>query len=1200
MECSSFEKKCSMKKLLFILFISMSISQAMSQGSLRITEVMSNGSTMDWFELTNISNQSIDIAGYRFDDNSFSFASSVPLNGITTLAPGERVFFIEGNNSMIQSFVSFWGLSNIQVGNYVGSNLGFSTAGDGVIIFDASGLEVTRVSFGAATAGKSFYWGYDVSGQFNVNYVGANNVGLVSSLGTMESQVTSVSVDASANWASPGTSIVTCPQFNSYFQDADNDGYGNVDAVVEDCIAPNGYVANEGDCDDNNPVLNAGAIEICNGSDDNCDGEVDEYVMNTYYIDVDMDGFGNLNEMVLACQLPVGFADNADDCDDAMLLYLDSDFDGFGGLVLDGCGVETSSDCDDSNAAIYPGASEICNEQDDNCDGSVDESVQSLFYSDEDGDGFGNMDAPVFACSVGNGIVENSNDCDDNNASIYPQAVEICNLIDDNCNLEIDEFAEVPFYQDMDGDGFGNANEMIMACFSIQGYVSNDQDCDDNMLTYVDNDGDGFGSDIADACGVSNLDDCDDFDATTYPGASELCDALDNNCNGDVDELFGQNMFYADEDGDGFGDLNNVIFACVQPEGTVTNSDDCDDANFTFEDLDGDGYGSEVQIACGVLLGGDCDDFSNTLNPGTAEVCNDQDDDCDGEVDEFVLIAFYGDADGDGFGSANDAVFSCVVVPGYVLNGDDCDDAIFLYEDLDGDGEGSLTLAACGVDNSLDCDDSNVEINTLAVEVCDDQDQNCNGEVDENVTSLFYADADMDGFGDVNQFVLSCDAPQGYVDNSEDCDDLNLTYSDEDGDGFGSTELSACGVDNNSDCNDFEVTYLDMDGDGFGSMEWEACGVDNDVDCDDANAAINPLAIEMCNDMDENCNLEVDEGVLNAYYADADVDGFGNQNDVVFACSLVSGYVNNADDCDDAMLLYVDADADGQGGDIMSACGVSSTGDCNDMNASINSNSIELCNGVDDNCNQEIDENVGTEFFADVDGDGFGNLNISIVACEQPNGYVTNSFDCDDSQLLYLYQDFDGFGGTVFDACGVSNSLDCMDFDDSVNPSAIEVCDNVDQNCDGQVDEGMLTSFYADTDGDGYGDSQASIELCESTVGYVADSTDCNDSDALINPGAVEIFDNAIDENCDGQVEVFVQEVEGMTWEMYPNPASENVFVTLSSIPSNEVVIYQSNGQLVKRFTTNQAQIIIDVQELENGIYFLRIDSESRMFVVSH
>jgi len=175
----------------------------------RITEAMSssngNGTpTKDFFELTNYGSSAISISGWKMDDNSFAIGTAVALNGITTIGAGESVVFIESLfGSDVSSFRTFWGgLTGVQVGYYSGSGVGLSSAGDGVIVFDSSAAEVSRVSFPAATSGKSFYWGYNpVTGVVDASYNG-----LVSAVGTIGAQVT---VTSNGDVASIGTAIGT-------------------------------------------------------------------------------------------------------------------------------------------------------------------------------------------------------------------------------------------------------------------------------------------------------------------------------------------------------------------------------------------------------------------------------------------------------------------------------------------------------------------------------------------------------------------------------------------------------------------------------------------------------------------------------------------------------------------------------------------------------------------------------------------------------------------------------------------------------------------------------------------------------------------------------------------------------------------------------------------------------------------------------
>ena len=91
------------------------------------------------------------------------------------------------------------------------------------------------------------------------------------------------------------------------------------------------------------------------------------------------------------------------------------------------------------------------------------------------------------------------------------------------------------------------------------------------------------------------------------------------------------------------------------------------------------------------------------------------------------------------------------------------------------------------------------------------------------------------------------------------------------------------------------------------------------------------------------------------------------------------------------------------------------------------------------------------------------------------------------------------------DGDGYTSDTDCNDANAAINPGASEVCDGIDNNCNGNIDEGVQTTFYADADGDGYGDAASTTLACSVPAGYVADATDCNDANASINPGAAEV-----------------------------------------------------------------------------------------------
>ncbi len=192
----------------------------------------------------------------------------------------------------------------------------------------------------------------------------------------------------------------------------------------------------------------------------------------------------------------------------------------------------------------------------------------------------------------------------------------------------------------------------------------------------------------------------------------------------------------------------------------------------------------------------------------------------------------------------------------------------------------------------------------------------------------FYRDADNDTYGNQNISIAqpSPTPPTGYVANNTDCNDNNAAINP------GATEIVADGVD--QDCNTSELCYTDIDNDDFGistlinSSDLD-CGDANEAyvvgDCNDNNAAINPLATEVCNSADDDCDGLIDEGVQNTYYRDFDNDTYGNPTATTMACSAPSGFVSN-------------------------------NTDCNDGSASVNPGAMEVCNGTDDDCDGLIDE----------------------------------------------------------------------------------------------------------------------------------------------------------------------------------------------------------------------------------------------------
>ncbi|WAS89456.1 MULTISPECIES: RCC1 domain-containing protein [unclassified Corallococcus] len=332
--------------------------------------------------------------------------------------------------------------------------------------------------------------------------------------------------------------------FQAWHLDQDGDQYGLSSQSVQACARPSGYSPNAGDCDDLQPSLNPGAPEICDGVDNNCNGQVDEGLPAlTWYRDEDGDGFGSASQSVQSCRQPAGYVAN-------------------------------TSDCNDASSAIRPGAAEVCDGVDNDCDSLVDEGIpKSTWYRDADGDGFGYATHEAQDCRQPIGYVSNASDCNDSNANIQPGATEVCDGLDNDCDAQVDEGVKLNFYRDADSDTYGRGSPLT-ACTQPVGYAERTGDCNDN-------------------------------NGSINPGALEVCDGLDNDCNGQTDDGLSMQTWYRDADGDTFGTSSSTRSYCSQPSGYVS-------------------------------VAGDCNDSSASANPGAAEICGDDiDNNCDGYADGY-------------------------------------------------------------------------------------------------------------------------------------------------------------------------------------------------------------------------------------------------------------------------------------------------------------------------------------------------------------------------------------------------------------------------------------------------------------------------------------------------------------------------------------------------------------------------------------
>ncbi|MFN3202856.1 MAG: MopE-related protein, partial [Bradymonadia bacterium] len=911
-------------------------------------------------------------------------------------------------------------------------------------------------------------------------------------------------------------------------------------------------------------------VETCNGIDDDCDGSVDE----------DANG----QPLTATCYEGPEGTDGQGTCRSGTATCINGSFGACAGQVLP--------------------AAEICDGIDQNCDGRIDETFVNLGNACNEGVGQCAA-AGVFVCN-GNG---DGTTC---NAQPGQPVAETCNGLDDNCDGRADEgfnlgsacnegvgqcAAAGTIVCDLDGSATCNAQPGQPRAETCNGL-------DDNCNGQAD-EGFNLGADCSEGvgqCAAAGRIVCGQDGSATcnaQPGqpAAELCNGLDDNCDGQTDEGFSLGA----DCSEGIGQCASAgIIVCTQDGNATCNAqpgqpavetcdgvdDDCDGT------IDEDANGQPLTVSCyegpeGTDNTGVCRDGVRTCVAGdfgacngaqgpSQEICNGEDDDCDGAIDEgadgapLQRMCFSGPEGAAGQGLCRAGVSTCEqgvfgACDGEILPAQEICDG--LDNDCDGDPDGGLNCAclpgesrACysgpvgtagnGVCQAgqQTCLNDGSGFTPCAGEVlpgaerCDSIDNDCNGIVDDNIPGV--GAACEQGVGEcLAEGSVACDGPNERIF----CDTQP-----------GQPAAEICnGLDDNCDGRADEGFNLGADCSvGVGAcLERGAliCGQNGAAVC---SAQAGQPGVETCNGVDDDCDGSVDEDAngqpltVACYEGPAGTDGQGIcqggqrtcadggfgacVGQVLPAAEICDGIDQNCDGRTDETFANL-GDACNEGIGQCTAAGVfvcNGNGDGTTCNAQPGQPDAETCNGLDDNCDGQTDEgfNLGSDCSVGVgacvaqgavicgqDGNATCDATAGQPGVETCNGVdddCDGSVDEDANGQPLTATCYEGPEGTDGQGICRSGTATCTNGSfgacaGQILPTA-EVCDGIDQNCDGRADETFANLGDACNEGVGQC-TAAGVFVCNGN----GDGTTCN-----AQPGQPQAeLCNGLDDNCDGQTD---------------------------------------------------------------------------------